>query len=212
MIVALRFGIERDQLEPGLDVARHVLHRREAAPGDDLLDVLGSVEPLLDRGVAALPVGHREVAGERVARRDLGQRARQRHRGERIVRRHLDDRVAARDRVADHRDRRDEPAVAGRHVQRARAERAHAQLAAVAMRRSTQPSRWSMPIDCSATKNGSDDGETVKPAENSGTKPGNGQGNNGNGNGNNQGNNGNGNGNSQGNNGNGNGNGNKKDK
>lgn len=72
--------------------------------------------------------------------------------------------------------------------------------------RGNGPPPWAGP------KNGSDDGETVEPAENSGAKPGNSQGNNGNSNGNSQGNNGNGNGNSQGNNGNGNGNGNKKDK
>ena len=126
--------VERDHLETGLDVPAHVLDRREASPRHDLLDVLRLVELLLDRRVATLPVGDRDVLRQRVVRRDVRERASECDRGHRVVRGHLDDRVTPRDRVADQRDRGNEPAVASRHVHRTRTEGADAHLPSVTQR------------------------------------------------------------------------------
>ena len=125
------FRVERDHLQAGLDVAGDVLDRRETSPGDDLFDVLGPVQRLLDGKVAALPVRDREMLGDWVARCDVGEGAGDRDRSQRVVRRRLDDGVAPGDHRAQDRHRRHQAAVARRDVQHPRPERPHPQLASV---------------------------------------------------------------------------------
>src|SRR5918994_4287301 len=106
-------GVERDQLEPWLDVPRHVLDRGQAAPRHDLLDVLRPVQRVLHGDVASLPVPDNEVTRDRVVGCHVSQGSGDGHGGERVVRRRLDDRVATGEHAAQHRHRGHEPAVNG---------------------------------------------------------------------------------------------------
>ncbi len=110
-------GVKRDELQPGLDVARDMLDRGQSAPGDDLFDVLRLVQSLLDRGVPALPVADRQVFGDRVIGGHVRESAGDRKGGQRVVGGGLDDRVAAGDDRAQDGDRGNQAAVAGRDVQ-----------------------------------------------------------------------------------------------
>src|ERR1700758_4869393 len=118
--------VEGDELQAGLDVTGYVFDRRQTAPGHDLFDVVRLVEGFFDISVATLPIPDREMLGDWVIRRNIGQRAGYGDRGQRIVGRRLDDRV----RPGDHRPqdghRRDQPAVARRDVENPRSEGTHA--------------------------------------------------------------------------------------
>ncbi|MNQ51931.1 hypothetical protein D3C85_659320 [compost metagenome] len=124
-------GVQGDQFQAGLDVAGDVLHRGEAAPGDDLLQVLRLVQALLQFLVAALPVGHRQVPGQRVVRRHVDHGAGDGQGGERVVGRRLDDGIAAQHHVAQDGQQRQPGGVARDDMQGARAEAAHFKFGAV---------------------------------------------------------------------------------
>ena len=104
----------------------------ETAPGHDLFDVVRLVEGLFHIAVAALPVPDREMLGDRVVRRNIGQRAGDGDRGQRVIGRRLDDRVGSGDHRPQDGHRRNQSAVAGRDVQHPGSEGAHAQFASVA--------------------------------------------------------------------------------
>ena len=112
-------GVQRDELQTGLDVAGYVFDRCQSAPGHDLFDVVGLVEDFFDGQVATLPIPDHQMLGDRVIRRDVGQRAGNGDRGKRIVGRRLDDHVRSGDHRTQDGHRRDQAAVAGRDVQHA---------------------------------------------------------------------------------------------
>ena len=65
-------GVQRDELQTGLDVAGDVFYRRQTAPRHDLFDVVRLIEGFFDGRIAALPVSDRQMLGDRVIRRDIG--------------------------------------------------------------------------------------------------------------------------------------------
>jgi hypothetical protein len=96
---ALRFGSRAISSSPGW--MKHVLR---------------PVEPLLDGRIAALPVGGRQVARQRVVGVELAHRPGDGHRRERVVGWGLDEGVAAGHGVADDGHPGEHGAVAGHHV------------------------------------------------------------------------------------------------
>src|SRR3546814_17383597 len=76
-------GIQRDQIEPWLEITGEMLDAVESSPRHDLFYADGVIKKLFDIFIASFPIRNAEVTGERMTR-PIG-RAASRVRGRQVV-------------------------------------------------------------------------------------------------------------------------------